>query len=182
MKKMMRKTSRGFTLVELMIVVAIIGILASVAMPQFNRAVLKARAAERATIMDSVGRGVNDIVTIRNGLPAGGTEWVGENNPPDTAGPLGAAKRLASMTVAGWDQLPVILQGGLYYTYSFTVRDPSANASNASMWVLAIGDLDGDGAPSSKRIDWRANGYAFYKYSEDPVAGMEDELSPQQTY
>ena len=41
-----RKQNAGFTLVELMIVVAIIGILAAVAIPAFTRYVKKSRTAE----------------------------------------------------------------------------------------------------------------------------------------
>jgi hypothetical protein len=33
-----------------------------------------------------------------------------------------------------------------------------------------------------KRVDWLAKGYSFYKSSETPVAGMEDDMSPQHTY
>jgi hypothetical protein len=165
-----------------MVVVAIIGILASVAMPQFNKAVLRSRAAERATIMDALGRGVSDVVSNRNGLPGGGTTWVGADNPPASAGLPGPSKRLASRTVAGWDVLPVFVQGGLFYTYSFVVTDPAPGGSAATMTVTAVGDLDGDGAQSIKQVFWLAKGYAFYKDSENPAAGMEDDLSPQHTY
>jgi prepilin-type N-terminal cleavage/methylation domain-containing protein len=173
------KRPRGFTLVELMMVVAIIGVLASIAMPQLNKAVLRARSAERATIMEAIGQGVSDTMTSRNGLPGAGTSWVGANNPAGTPGPT---KRLASMTAAGWESLPVIVQGGLYYTYFFTVTDPGANGSACAMTVEAIGDLDGDGVQSFKFVDWRAHGYAFYKFSEDPAAGLEDDQSRFQTY
>ncbi len=45
------KESRGFTLIELMIVVAVVGILAAVAYPSYQESVRKARRAEGRTAL-----------------------------------------------------------------------------------------------------------------------------------
>lgn len=51
---MLRKNQKGFTLVELMIVVVIIGILAALAIPRFMRATTKSKQSEAKGILKQV--------------------------------------------------------------------------------------------------------------------------------
>ena len=66
--------SKGFTLIELMIVVAIIGILAAIAIPQYQNYVARAQVSEALVLASGAKTGVSEYISTNGTMPTSNTE------------------------------------------------------------------------------------------------------------
>jgi type IV pilus assembly protein PilA len=69
----MKTMQKGFTLIELMIVVAIIAILAAIAIPAYQNYLIRAQVTEGVTLMDGAKVGMTEYHANHGAFPANNT-------------------------------------------------------------------------------------------------------------
>ncbi len=141
-----RRPEKGFTLIELMIVVAIIGILASVAIPSFLNYQWKAKRSEAFVNLGALAHSqkaylaVHDIFVGVAPAEPGNTQGTVPGTTSRDSTPLAAA-----FAATGWSA-----EGNVYFDYDTNSLTLGLGCACSRCFTsTAYGDIDGDNSGSA---------------------------------
>jgi len=141
MSNLIRKSKKGFTLIELMIVVAIIGILAAIAIPNFLGFQLKSKSSE----------GKVNIAAIRTAEESFLAEFGNYVAAAVTPAAIPGSAKQPWPIVAGvagvddFNQLGWSPEGQVFFQYQVT----TVSATPSAYTISAVADIDADTTPQA---------------------------------
>src|SRR5579871_5464707 len=135
----MKSVQKGFTLIELMIVVAIIGILAAIAIPAYQNYVTRAQVTEGLSLADGWKTSVAEFYA-QNGTFPSGYSTTGSSTTI-VALSVTTGKYVTSVTVGAGGQVQITYGGLANANIAAKVLDlsPGLSANNDVIWVCGKG-------------------------------------------
>jgi prepilin-type N-terminal cleavage/methylation domain-containing protein len=134
-------TRAGFTLIELMVVVAIVGTLSSVAVPKFLDYMKKGKRAEAEVHLAAISKAAESQFIENAYFPQTGSALTPAQRCCEQPGKKCAINAADWNGVQAWDELGFEMTQPFYFQYRYRSDAPSVYVATA------VGDLDCDGIP-----------------------------------